>query len=296
LNRVYLILGLGLLAASQSGNIIRIGDASPAVIAFWRLFLAGLVVTLLAGPRLRALRRLTGRERLMLALAGAALAGHLIAWIAAVQRTTVANAALFFSVNPVLTATAAHFLFGERVGRFLGLAIGLGLSGVLVLGLSDLRLGGSQLTGDLLSLLCSALFTVYFLLGKRLRPVLDNRVYVSGVYLTASAVALGALLAMGEPLLAHGSRNWVCFGLMALVPTLIGHSLLNHSLRYLDASFVSAATLSEPALAGLVAYLAWDETLGPATWVGYALIGGAVLLLVLDQRRVNRPLAAEPPP
>ncbi|HSA22927.1 MAG TPA: EamA family transporter, partial [Myxococcota bacterium] len=95
MGKVYLILAFGLLAASQSGNIIRLGDAHPAVIAFYRLALAGLVMAALAGARLRQLASLTRAERLMLLLAGAALAGHLVLWIAAVQRTTVANAALF---------------------------------------------------------------------------------------------------------------------------------------------------------------------------------------------------------
>ena len=288
MGRVYLLLALGLLAASQSGNIIRLGDAHPAVIAFYRLALAGLVMAGLAGARLRQLLALTRAERLMLLLSGVALAGHLMLWIAAVQHTTVANAALFFSVNPLLTAVGAHLLFGERVGRWLGLAIALGLGGMAVLGLADLRLEGDDWQGDLLSLVCAVFFSAYFLLGKRLRRRLDNRAYVAGVYLTAALTCLAVLLALGEPLLDYSPRTWLCFGLMALVPTLIGHTLMNHSLRYLDASFISAATLSEPALAGLVAYFAWGEGVSAAAWLGYALIAGAVLLLILDQRRVAR--------
>ena len=48
-------------------------------------------------------------------MAGAALATHFFAWIAAVQLSTVANAAVFFSVNPVIIALAGYFIFGERV-------------------------------------------------------------------------------------------------------------------------------------------------------------------------------------
>ncbi|HOX43569.1 MAG TPA: DMT family transporter [Myxococcota bacterium] len=288
MGKVYLILAFGLLAASQSGNIIRLGDAHPAVIAFYRLALAGLVMAALAGARLRQLASLTRAERLMLLLAGAALAGHLVLWIAAVQRTTVANAALFFSVNPLLTAVGAHLLFGERVGRWLGLAIALGLGGIAILGYADLRLEGDDWLGDLLSLACAVFFAAYFLLGKRLRGRLDNRAYVAGVYLVAALSSLAALLALGQPLTGYSPRTWLCFGLMALVPTLLGHTLLNHALRYLDASFVSAATLSEPALAGLVAYFAWGEGVSAAAGLGYALIAGAVLLLILDQREVAR--------
>ncbi|HSA21588.1 MAG TPA: EamA family transporter, partial [Myxococcota bacterium] len=195
---------------------------------------------------------------------------------------------LFFSVNPLLTAVGAHLLFGERVGRWLGLAIALGLGGIAILGYADLRLEGDDWLGDLLSLACAVFFAAYFLLGKRLRGRLDNRAYVAGVYLVAALSSLAALLALGQPLTGYSPRTWLCFGLMALVPTLLGHTLLNHALRYLDASFVSAATLSEPALAGLVAYFAWGEGVSAAAGLGYALIAGAVLLLILDQREVAR--------
>jgi len=292
--RVHLTLALGLLAASQSGNIIRLGDAHPAVIAFYRLALAGLIMAALAGPRLRQLLALRPGERLMLLGAGVALAGHLGLWIAAVQRTTVANAALVFSVNPLVTAVGAHLLFGERVGPRLGLAILLGLGGVAVVGYGDLGLAGDDWLGDLLALACALLFSAYFLLGKRLRGRLDNRAYVAGVYLSAALTCLLVLLALGEPLAGYTPRTWLCFGLMALVPTLLGHTLLNHALRYLDASFVSAATLSEPALAGLVAFFAWGERVSAAAWAGYALIAGAVLLMVLDQRRVARQAGGGP--
>jgi len=50
---VYAFLGLGLLAASQSGNIIRLGDAHPVAITFWRLALAAVILGPLAGARWR---------------------------------------------------------------------------------------------------------------------------------------------------------------------------------------------------------------------------------------------------
>ena len=281
--KVRAFLVVGILAASQSGNIIRIGEAHPVAIAAWRLFIASCLLAPLAGRRLAELRRLTRRESGLLLASGAALALHFIAWIAAVQMTTVANAAIFFAANPVLTAAAGHLLFGERITGKLALSVGLGLAGVVVIGLGDLGLDPQHLGGDLAALVCSLLFTVYFLLGKRLRRVLSTTTYASAVYGVAAPFAGLFLFVLDVPVFDYDSRTWLCFVLMALVPTMLGHTSFNSALRHIDASRVSAATLSEPALAGLVAWFAWDEAVTGQAFAGYALIAVSVLVLLLDR-------------
>ncbi len=277
-------LAVGLFAASQSGNIIRIGDAHPAAIAGWRLLIATALMLPLALPRMAGVRDLGGRGLALLVLAGAALALHFITWIAAVQYTTVATAAIFFSVNPVLTALGGRIFYGERGSPRLALSIGLGLAGAVVLGASDLRSAPGNLLGDGLALLCSLLFTAYMLLGKRVRLTLDNRVYVTLLYGVAAAVAFASMRAMDVPATGYTPRTWLCFLLMALLPTMLGHTSFNYALRWIDAGRISVLTLSEPALAGLVAWWAWGEQPGPATLAGYALVCLSVLVLVTEKR------------
>ena len=281
--RVALFLALGLLAASQSGNIIRLADAHPVAICGWRLVIATVLLLPLAGRRLATLGQLTTREWGMLFVAGTALAGHFIVWTAAVQSTTVANAMVFFNINPVFTATAAHLIFREQITRRLTIAIALGLVGITVIALADLHLRPENVVGDLLAVLCSLLFTVYFLLGKRLRQKLDTRVYVPTLYAVSAVVCMAILPTTGGPIVAFDRLTWFAFVLMALVPTMIGHTSLNMALRYIDAGRLSVLTLTEPVFAGGVAYLAWGE---PFTWQtagGYLLIGVAVLVLFGDR-------------
>jgi drug/metabolite transporter (DMT)-like permease len=286
--RVYLFLAVGLVAASQSGNLIRLGHTSPIAIAAWRLLLASLLLAPLAGRELKTLARLTSGEVILLIAAGAALAVHFFTWIWAVQLTTVANAAMAFSVNPVFTALFGGLLFKERVTGKLALSIALGLCGVAVIGWSDLRLEGDHLAGDGTALLSSALFTVYFLLGKRLRRKLKNATYVTVVYGVAAAVGFACLMALDLPAVTYDRQTWLCFLLMALVPTVIGHTALNNSLQYIDASRISTSTLVEPLLAGIVAYFAWDEAMTPSALAGYAVICSSVVMLALDIKRDPR--------
>ena len=55
--------------------------------------------------------------------------------------------------------------------------------------------------------------------------------------------------------------------------------------------FWSIATLSEPLLAGLVAYFAWDEPITLQTAAGYVLICASVAVLASDwkPKALNRP-------
>jgi drug/metabolite transporter (DMT)-like permease len=281
--KVYLFLGLGLLAASQSGNIIRLGEANLVAIAAWRLGLAGLILAPMAGPNLSELRKIGRTDLALLCLSGGVLALHFFTWIGAVQNTTVANAAIFFSINPVITATAGYFFFGEKLSPRFILAIILGLAGIVILGGNDLALKPENFAGDILALICAVLFSLYLLLGKRLRAILSNTVYVSSVYTVAAAVSFICLILLDQPILDYNAITWLCFILMALLPTVLGHTSFNYALRYINAGRISAATLSEPLLAGIGAFLAWGETITWQAIGGYILISLSVLALVTDQ-------------
>jgi len=277
------ILPVAVFATSQSGNIVRLGDAHPATMAAWRLAIASLLLAPMAGRGLFRLASLSARDRGLLLLAGVALSAHLCTWIAAVQITSVANAALFFAVNPVMTALGARWFYGERAGPGLVASIVLGLAGVAVAGWGDLHLGTERAAGDALALLCSLLFTVYFLAGKRVRQAVATPEYVAATYAVAAAASFAVSGWLGKPAFAHTPRTWLCFVLLALVPTMIGHTGLNHALRYVDAGRIAAATLAEPLLAGVVAFFAWGEPPGAAGLAGYALVAASVVVLVLTK-------------
>jgi drug/metabolite transporter (DMT)-like permease len=279
----WLFLAVGLCAASQSGNLVRLGHAPAEAIAAWRLLMASAVLLPFAWRQRAALANLGRTDWAVLGLAGLALAAHLVTWIAGVQHTTVANAMLFFAVNPVFTALGAR-LYGERATPRLLLSIALGLVGVAVIGVGDLSLARDQLPGDGLALLSAALFSAYFLLGKHVRKRLPNTLYVALLYGVAAIACFSLLAFEGAATLAYDPQTWLCFGLMALIPTLLGHSALNHALRWLPASRIAAATLVEPLLGGMVALLPWREPLTPAAGLGYTLIAASVLVLAGERR------------
>ena len=128
------------------------------------------------------------------------------------------------------------------------------------------------------------LFSAYFLLGKPLRKKLDSRVYIPTLYGIAALVSFCAMAVSGVEFVDYDGQTWLCFCLMALVPTVLGHSSFNHALNYIPAGRISVATLTEPALAGLVAFFAWSEPISLWTGVGYGLVAVSVVVLVMVRK------------
>jgi len=287
---IYLFLAVGLVALSQSANIIRIGDAGAVPITFWRLALSLIVLLPLAGKRIATLKDINRVDALLIFIGGLTLSLHFFAWIYAVQKTTVANATLFLCINPIITASAAYLLFGERASKRLLWAILLGVIGIVVLSVNDLNLSPKHIEGDLYALLSSALFTGYFMVGKQVRKKLDTHVYVASIYGISALISLATMLFMDLPMISYNAQTWLCFGLMALIPTAIGHTSLNAALRYMDAGRISTFTLVEPGLAGLVAWITWNEQITPLVLLGYVFIGGSVFMVALEKKPADMKL------
>jgi drug/metabolite transporter (DMT)-like permease len=76
--------------------------------------------------------------------------------------------------------------------------------------------------------------------------------------------------------------------LMSLVPGILGHGLLNLSLRYFKAYVVNTALLGEPVLATIFAILFFHEIPEPHFYAGamLVLLGLILIFRSIGQRRL----------
>ncbi|MFJ3384249.1 MULTISPECIES: EamA family transporter [unclassified Curtobacterium] len=79
--------------------------------------------------------------------------------------------------------------------------------------------------------------------------------------------------------------NWPVFLYLALVPTVLGHSLYALGLRTVSASGATLLSLLEPVVAAVLAVLVVGEHLGAAGWAGIVLVVLGLALLALPARR-----------
>lgn len=283
--RGHLALTIGVFAISWAAILARLADDAPALtIAAYRMAFSAIVLAGAAGISI-VLRRDRFPERgrwPLLALSGAFLAGHFWAWFASLERTSVGSSVVIVAMQPLLGALLGFAFLRERPSRNEYYGIVLGSAGVIVIGGGDLAGSPGALAGDALALLGGFFHAAYRTVGRRLRVDTSATVYSAGVY-TVAAVLLWMLVpAVGGKARGFSGDTWVYLVLLALVPQVIGHTLLNWALARFRIVAVGIANLGEPVLATLLAVPILDEQ--PTT----ALAAGAPLVmagLIIGLRR-----------
>lgn len=275
--------GLALVGAvtaiSLAGPLVRFSSAPALVIATWRLlFSVGLVAVflLLRGSFLAGVR-LTMRDWALGALAGVLLAGHFWAWVASIKFTTIANAAVLVSMQPLFVAGLSVAFLGERPARRQWIGILVAILGATVIGFGAIGIGGKALLGDALALMAGVMSAGYFTIGRKLRKKLDLGAYTGLVYgVTAGVLLLAVLLSPDVPLTGYPRQDWWVFLGLAAGPMMVGHTGINYALRYLPAYVANLASLGEPVGATIIAWVLPAIHEVPST---QTLMGGGLILL-----------------
>lgn len=283
----YLAVGLGVVAASFSSLFTKMADAPPTVIAFYRLGLATLILLpfALRGLPLRELRGITRRDLKLAFAAGVLLALHFTVWITSLNYTSIASSTVLVTMQPLFVVIGSFLILKERIGTVPLVAAGMALGGSIIIGISDLQIGGQALYGDILAFMGAGFVAGYVLIGRSLRSHLCVLSYTLLVYGTATLVLLGFCLATSAPLYPYPGTDWYCFIALALVPTLLGHSVFNWALRYVKATVVSVSILGEPVGATILAYFIFAETPALLQALGGAVIIGGISLFIVATRQ-----------
>jgi drug/metabolite transporter (DMT)-like permease len=211
---------------------------------------------------------------------GAILATHFTLWIGSLKlegyRVSVASSVILVTSHPLLVGLLSHFVLRERLNAQMALGIGLGFSGVVVIGIADSTTASASLVGDLLAFLGGVAAGFYLLAGRRLRQRIPLLAYAFVVYVSAAGVLFLYTVGLGESLVPVGDvrREIVLFLAMALIPQIGGHTLYNWSLRWVSAPVVSLSLVGEPIGSSLLAWVLLSQV--PSVAVG---IGGALALI-----------------
>ncbi|MFB6105228.1 MAG: DMT family transporter [Halobacteriaceae archaeon] len=279
-----LALGIAVFAVSTSAILIRVSDAPKPAMAFYRV----LFTTVLLLPFLRghtgAIQRIRRRDLLSAIVAGVALAAHFATWFESVDRTTIAASVTLVQTTPVFVAIGATALLDERPTRHTIAGIAIVAVGSVVMsagGLLATATVPAPVLGNALAIAGAIMAAAYVLAGRSIRQRVSLIPYVLVVYTVCTTVLLGYVLAVGDPLLGYPPREWLLFLGMAIGPGILGHTVINWSLKYVESSVVSVTLVGEPVGSTLLALAIFAEVPGIAT-----LVGGAVVLtgIVLTAR------------
>jgi drug/metabolite transporter (DMT)-like permease len=286
-------MAVGVLAVSASAIFIRLADAPAVAVAFWRCALG--VVVLLPFALVRRERFPGGRTLYALISSGVALGAHFWFWISSLDYTSVAASVVLVSTQPVFVAILAYLFYREKtpVVAFAGILVALAGTAVIS---GDDSVGSAALLGNALALAGAVAVAVYVLIGRYQRTTgVGVLPYSIVVYAAAAAALLPVALVTGTPLWGYSGETWLWLVVITLGPQILGHTVLNWALRYVEASIVSGVVLAEPVISAALAWLVLSEEPGLATLLGGVVVLLGLFLLLRGYRSgARRPPSAEP--
>ena len=277
-----------MLAVSASAILIRLADAPALAVAFWRCALGAAVLLPPALARKDDFPK--GRALYAGLAAGVALGAHFGFWISSLDYTSVAASVVLVSTQPVFVAILAYLLFGERTTPLSFFGIVAAITGTAIIA-GDGTVGSAALFGNVLALIGAVTVAVYVLIGRSSRTggvgVLP---YSIVVYSAAAATLLPVVLYFEVPLWGYPGSTWFWLAAITLGPQLMGHTVFNWALRYVQASVISGTILAEPVVAALLAWLILSERPGLPTLIGGAVVLAGLYFLLRGRRAVAEPV------
>jgi drug/metabolite transporter (DMT)-like permease len=244
----------------------------PAAIVFYRLVIGAPLMTLMAyiyGGRLSV--DLMKRA----ALPGVLFALSMITGFASVKMTSIANATLVTTVQPVLVLFVAPKMFGEKLRPRQILYSACALAGVLLVVLAAASTSGAHLSGDLLAVANVVIWTGYFVLSKKRRLAgIHSWSFLAAVFIWSCVVVLPYGAVVSHDLGAMTQADWGRILAMAVGPGIIGHGLMTWSQSHVDVTLLSLLGLMSPVISTALAWVILDQNL--TLWQS----GGAVVVLI----------------
>lgn len=273
----YIALAIGVASVSFSAILVKLATAPSGIIAFYRLlFTVLLMLPVFLLKHRQELKLIEKKDWMFSIAAGVFLAFHFILWFESLNYTSVASSTVLVTLQPLFAFAGAYFFYKER---FSLKAIGSGViavAGSFVISWGDFRISGLALWGDILALIACALVTGYLLFGQSVVRRISSITYTFVVYSISTITLFFYASVKGEVFGPYPVADWIYFILLAIFPTLLGHSLFNWSLKWLSTTTISMAILLEPVGATILAYFILDE---PILWT--QVLGGVIILVGL---------------
>ncbi|OJE46391.1 hypothetical protein BAQ49_29535 [Bacillus proteolyticus] len=287
----YFILFFGVFALSTSAIFVKLADAPAAIIAFYRLLFATVILLplLLFNKRNRnELKTLSKKQWGFGFLSGLFLAAHYVLWFESLQYTSVASSTVIVTLQPLFSMIGGYFLFKERFTK--GAVIGclIAISGSIVIGWQDFQISGDALYGDILAFMAAGIITAYFFISQHIRKDLSLIPY-SVISYGSSACFLGIFAYMQQQsFIYYSTQTWLCFIGLAFVATILGQTIFNWLLKWMSATVISMSILGETIGTCILAYFILSESITLQQALGISIIFIGLTLFLLQPKLPNR--------
>lgn len=265
-----LITALGVMLIVPDSLFVRMIDAGPATITFWRSFMAGalILIGLLIFQGFSGFRAVlrTGKPGLIYTLLiGLTAPG----FVMAITLTSVANVVFIFASIPIFASLFSRIFLGEPISKRLVITMAAVMAGLAIIAYGSHASAISSWQGDLIALIVSinfagALTAVRMVKATSMIPAIPVAYLGAAAVMFFFAEPLSVMPGQWHLVIPHGTLIAVSTCLLTLGP------------RYISSAEVSLLILLESVLAPLLVWAVIGEN--PGVW---AFVGGAVVITAL---------------
>ena len=236
----------------------------------------------------------------------AAVAGHRLTWsvfrnsfvpgiffflsmatgFASFQHTSIANATLISSMQPVLMLLVAPRLFGEKPTTVRVLLSIVAMGGVSMVVLGAASGGDASLDGDLFAVANLLTWSTYFVFAKQARDKgVHPSAFLAGTFTTAAILGVPWVLIAWPDFGAIGGKDMLLIAGQVFISGLLGHTIMTWCARFLDITLVSLINLLSPAISMAGAWLIYGQSMRSVQVLGATIMMVSIAFVVATRAR-----------
>jgi drug/metabolite transporter (DMT)-like permease len=276
------LVGAGIaVCAWSTGTVlakgIEMGSLAIGTYRFWMFALA-----LLIWMRVRG-ESFTLHSLKATAFGGIALGADIALFFSAVKETSIVNATIIGSLQPILVGVIAARFFGETIRAKDALWSFVALGAVVVVITTQTTSDVSSATGNLLAAAAMFSWSAYFIASKRSKDHVTPTEFTAGTALWTALIVTPLGFAFGQDMSLPSAKNWALLVAMAIGSGIVGHALMNWSLVRIPLWVGSTFTLLIPVFSALIAWVFLDESLVARQGIAMAVVIGSLAMIVRNQ-------------
>lgn len=268
------VVVMAAVAASFSAIFVRLIEASPIAIGFYRLTFAlpFFAITAFCFYK-KELFSLSMKQLAGCILSGVFLAFHFFTWFTSLGHTTVASAVVLCSTHPIIILILATLFYNEKTSNKAIAGVIVALLGAAIISGGDYSFAGDAIFGDLMAFLGAVFLGLYFLAGRTLRKNINATIYVFIVFSTCWVAFTIGMLITSTPFTGYSTMDYVLLFVMAMVCQIGAHAVFNWCLGHVSPLYISTIETGESIFATTLAAIIFIEI--PTIW---QLVGGGVTI------------------
>ena len=224
LSRGLIGAGIAVCAWSTGTILAKYIDMGSLAIGFYRFAFFGLAIVVWMRLRGTPFRLRILRDSMW---GGLALGADIALFFSAVKLTSIVNATIIGSMQPIVVGVIAARFFGERIGLRNAAWSLVALSGTVVVVAAGAEADASDIRGDLLAVGAMLTWSGYFIASKNSKKTMTSTEFTAGTALWTMAICAPLGFVFGQDMSWPSATNWGWLILMAIGSGLIGHAMMN---------------------------------------------------------------------